>query len=144
VSLRFSTRTRDSRLPDVNKESPDRGNAPAEFVLVSGLLVALALATLHITLVVHVRHTLHASAWEGARLASYYNATPEDGAQLTRRLITVGLGPGYAESISAGRTTVEGQQVSVVSVVAPAPTVGLWSMGGEIRVEATAPLERPD
>lgn len=144
MSLRFSARTRDSRLPEVNNKSFDRGNAPAEFVLVSGLLVALALATLHITLVVHVRHTLHASAWEGARLASYYNATPDDGAQLTRRLITVGLGPGYAEGISASPTTVDGQPVALVSVVAPFPTVGLWSVGGEIRVEASAPLERPD
>ncbi|MEX2441274.1 MAG: TadE family protein [Pontimonas sp.] len=141
MSHRFSARARDARALG---ESLVRGNAPAEFVLVSGLLVALALATIHITLVVHVRHTLHASAWEGARLASYYNATSDDGAELTRRLITVGLGPGYAEGISAGRKTVEGQPVSVVSVVAPLPTVGLWSVGGEIRVEATAPLERPD
>lgn len=128
----------------MNSESPERGNAPAEFVLVSGLLVALALATIHITLVVHVRHTLQASAWEGARLASYYNATSEDGAELTRRLIIQGLGPGYAESVDAGQITVAGQPVSLVSVVAPLPTVGLWSVGGEIRVEATAPLERPD
>ena len=111
--------------------------------MVSGLLVALALAVIHASLVVHVRHTLQAAAWEGARLASYYDTTIKDGAVLTRRLITDGLGPGYAESVQAGPATVAGQPGVVVTVTSPFPTVGLWSFGGELRVEAAAALEQP-
>ena len=111
--------------------------------MVSGLLVALVLAVIHSTLIVHVRHTLQASAWEGARLASYYDTTTQEGVALTRRLITEGLSASYATNVSAHSRSVEGRPGVVVSVVAPFPTVGLWSLGGEIRVEAIAALEQP-
>jgi len=111
--------------------------------MVSGLLVALVLAVIHATLVVHVRHTLQASAWEGARLASYYDTSLSDGIELTRRLIIDGVGSGYAQSVDVRRARVAGQPGVVVTVSAPFPAVGLWSLGGELRVEAAAALERP-
>ena len=54
-----------------HSEATHRGNAPAEFVLVGALLIALSIATLHISLIVHVHSVPQASAWEGARHASY-------------------------------------------------------------------------
>jgi Flp pilus assembly protein TadG len=120
-----------------------RGNAPAEFVLVGALLTALALAVVHVSLVIHVRHVLQASAWEGARYASYYSTTVADGQALARQLITEGLSSTYAESVTATAVTVGGLPGVRVVVSAPIPTVGMWSLGGDIRVEAAVPFEQP-
>jgi hypothetical protein len=121
----------------------DRGSAPVEFVLVSSLLVAVVLALIQLSVVVHVRHTLIASAQEGARWASYYDTSMSEGVGLTRRLISEGLSPGYAENVSVTPGGVAGQPGVRVIVTAPLPTIGLWSGGGSLRVWADAPLERP-
>jgi len=114
-----------------------------EFVLVSSLLVAVVLALIQLSVVVHVRHTLIASAQEGARWASYYDTHLSEGVGLTRRLISEGLSPGYAENVTVTPGSVAGQPGVRVIVTAPLPTIGLWSGGGSLRVWADAPLERP-
>lgn len=123
--------------------SNQRGSAPVEFVLVSSLLVAVVLALIQLSVVVHVRHTLIASAQEGARWASYYDTSPTEGVALTRRLISEGLSPRYAGNVSVSAGRVGGQPGVRVIVVAPLPTIGLWSGGGTVKVWADAPLERP-
>lgn len=120
-----------------------RGSAPVEFVLVSGLLVATVLGLMQLSLVIHVRHTLVASAQEGARWAGYHDTSLAEGVALTRRLISQGLSEGYAGSVSATPVTINGRPHIRMNVVSPFPAVGLWSGGGEIRVWADAPLERP-
>ena len=109
----------------------------------SSLLVAVVLALIQLSVVVHVRHTLIASAQEGARWASYYDTPVGDGVALTRRLISDGLSPRYASSVTLSRGSVAGQPGVRVIVTAPLPTIGLWSGGGSLRVWADAPLERP-
>ena len=121
----------------------DRGSAPVEFVLVSSLLVAVVLSLIQLSVVIHVRHTLIASAQEGARWASYYDTQMSEGVALTRRLISEGLSPGYAGSVIAAPGTVGGQPGIRIIVTSPLPTIGLWSGGGSLRVWADAPLERP-
>ena len=111
--------------------------------MTSALLVALALGVIHASLVVHVRHILQASAWEGARVASYWGARPEDGVELTRQLITAGLSDRYARQVSWKDATVAGAPGVQIQVRSPIPTLGLWSLGGEMRVVAAVPLERP-
>lgn len=86
----------------------ERGSAPAEFVLVAGLLVALSLGVIQLSLITHVRQVLTASAWEGARHASYSNTTLADGRALTRRLIIEGLGPSYVEQVSVRTVAASG------------------------------------
>jgi hypothetical protein len=120
-----------------------RGSAAAEFVMVGALLVALGLGVIHATLIVHVRHVLQASAWEGARVASYWGSTPADGARFTRSLIEAGLQPSYARDIEVREVDVAGRPGVEVRVRAPLPALGLWSLGGEIRVEAAVPREIP-
>lgn len=120
-----------------------RGSAPVEFVLVSSLLVAVVLALIQLSVVVHVRHTLIASAQEGARWASYYDTRVSEGAALTRRLIGEGLSPAYAADVKVTPGTIAGQPGVRVTVAAPLPTIGMWSGGGSLRVWADAPLERP-
>lgn len=124
-------------------ERSDRGNAPVEFVLVSALLVAVVLGVMQVGVVVHVRHTLISSAQEGARWASYYDTAPAEGVQLTRRLINEGLSARYSGNIRAETGELSGRPSVRITVTAPLPTVGLWSGGGQLRVWADAPLERP-
>lgn len=120
-----------------------RGSAPAEFVLVAGLLVAMSLGVLQLALISHVRQVLTSSAWEGARHASYYNTTLAEGRDLTRQLITVGLGSQYAEAVSIRTVEVAGRPGAEVSVETPFPAFGLWSPGGLLRVRAAVPYEIP-
>lgn len=127
----------------LHRFDPGRGNAPAEFVLVSGLLVALAAGLIHTSLVIHVRHVLQASAWEGARLASYYDTEPSEGVALATSLVSEAIGERYSQDIHVRQQPVGGQPGVVVTIVAPVPTVGLWSIGGEMRVDAAAALEIP-
>jgi Flp pilus assembly protein TadG len=120
-----------------------RGNAPVEFVLVQALLVAVVLGLIQLSVIVHVRHTLIASAQEGARWASYYDTGHSEGVALTRQLIATGLSTRYAESVAITPVTVAGRPGVRVTVTAPLPTIGLWSGGGVVRVWADAPLEQP-
>jgi len=109
----------------------DRGNAPAEFVLVGALLVALTIAVLQLSLIVHVRLVLQASAWEGARHASYYNTTLSDGVALTRHLIRHGVGERYSENVAVLSTTVAGRPGVELRVEAPFPALGRLPASGD-------------
>lgn len=120
-----------------------RGNAPAEFVLVSALLVATVLGVLHLSTVVHVRHTLVSSAFEGASVAARFGADPSDGVAYTRQLLLAGLSPRYAEHVVATPVSLAGVPGVRITVRAPYPTLGIWSAEGELTVWADAALERP-
>ena len=130
-------------FPVLPRSSCARGNAPAEFVMVSAVLVALVLGIIHVSLVAHTRTILHASAWEGARYASYYGTTDRDGAELTERLIREALGVSHHSSLSVLHVDVAGQPGVSFTVESRVPQVGLWSPGGEIVVEAAIPYEQP-
>jgi hypothetical protein len=122
--------------------SSERGNAPAEFVMVSALLVALVLGITQVIMVGYVRHTLIAAAAEGARQAGLADVSPEAAIHHTRTLVTASLSPRYAENIRVSRSDVIGIPSAQVSISAPFPALGLWSVGGVLEVEANAPLER--
>ena len=71
----------------------ERGSAPAEFVLVSALLVALVLASMQVLLVGYVKQSLSSAATEGARWAALVDVEPEEAVVLTRELIVASLSP---------------------------------------------------
>lgn len=121
----------------------DSGSAPAEFVMVGALLVALTLGVIHLSFAIHVRHVLHASAWEGARHASYFGGTVASGVNLTETLIAQALGPRYDVTVRGRPLMVAGQPGVEVRVNAPLPALGLWSIGGEFDVSAAVPREIP-
>lgn len=123
--------------------SGHRGSAPAEFVLVSTVLVALVLGIIHISLVAHTRTILQASAWEGARYASYYDTSDLEGVALTQRLIREALGSEHRASVSVRHVDIAGQEGVSFTLESSVPAVGLWSPGGEIVVEAAVPYEQP-
>lgn len=118
----------------------ERGSAVAEFTMVAGLLVALVLSVLQLSLGLHVRATLADAAAEGARHASLVGADAGAGVARTRELITAALGAGYAQRVTAATATVAGLETIEVRVAAPLPVLGLV---GPVALEVTghAPLE---
>ncbi len=119
----------------------ERGSAPAEFVLVGALLVTMVLALMQVILLAHVRHTLTSAAAEGARQAGLMDISPQQALAHTQELITVALSESYAADISLSRSLELGVPTAVVTITAPFPALGLWSVGGVMRVSAHAPLE---
>jgi len=119
----------------------DRGNAPAEFVLVSALLAALALGSIQIVVAGYVRHVLVSAASEGARAGSLVDASPTDATSRTRSLIESSLSSQYSQEISVANSTALGVPTLEVTVRAPVPALGLWSAGGVMKVSAHAPLD---
>lgn len=64
----------------------DRGNAVAEFPLVSALVVALALSVIQVGLYVHVRNGLTDAAVQGAHYAALQGNSVDNGVARTREL----------------------------------------------------------
>ncbi|MGM1029571.1 MAG: TadE/TadG family type IV pilus assembly protein [Actinomycetota bacterium] len=118
----------------------ERGSAVAEFAMVAALLVALVLSVIQLSLGLHVRATLADAAAEGARHASLVGADASAGVARTRELITMAIGPGYAERVSSATATVAGVESIEIRVAAPLPVLGLV---GPVALEVTghAPLE---
>lgn len=122
----------------------DRGSAPAEFVMVSGLLVALVLAVLQLALGLHVRNTVIDAAAEGAREAALAGSTDAAGVALTSRLIDLALGDDFAREISVGRSDWAGEPVAVITVHTTLPVLGLLGPTGALEVSGHAALETLD
>lgn len=119
----------------------ERGSAPAEFVLVALLLVALTLGVVQLGAVLLVRNTALDAAAEGARWAALAGNGPADGVARTRQVLTSSLGSGYATSIAAGDGTWHGQAVAAVTVSTPLPVIGLFGPPAGLRVTGHAALE---
>lgn len=120
----------------------DRGSAIAEFVMVAGLVVFVAMAVLQIGLALYIRNTLISAASEGARYGARADSSQALGVDRTRSLIRAGLSDTYAEHVSAGESSVDGVAVVEVTVSAPLPIIGLLGPGGTMTVSGRAFNER--
>ncbi|WP_033209263.1 TadE/TadG family type IV pilus assembly protein [Gryllotalpicola ginsengisoli] len=120
--------------------SDQRGAAPAEFALVSGLLALLLLAVLQFTLALLVRNTVQDAAAQGARVAAFADGSLADGADRARELITAAVGARYARHISADYTTVDGLRVVEIRVATPLPLAGLLGPDRGLEVTGHAAL----
>ena len=121
----------------------DRGSAVVDFTLVGLLLTVLFLALLQLGLALHVRNTLMASAAEGARYGANADRGPQDGAELTRRLVRDSLADSFAEHVSAGTQDVDGFPTVYVEVDATLPLVGLLGPERTLHVRGHAMQEAP-
>jgi hypothetical protein len=119
----------------------DRGSASVEFVLVGVLLPALTLAVIQLAFALHVRNTLLDAAAEGARYAALAGNGPNDGAERTRELISVAIGPDYASDVSAGQADYLGFPVTEVRVRAPLPLAGPFGPARSLEVTGHAAME---
>lgn len=102
----------------------ERGAAVSEFALVSGLVIFVFLAVMQLGLALHVRNTLTLAASEGARAGARLGAGPQTGVARAREVVTGSLSPRFARDITAGRASVNGVSVVVVTIRAPVPVLG--------------------
>lgn len=122
----------------------DSGSAAAEFVMVGALLTVLTLAVIQLGLALLIRNTVMDAASEGARFASLADNDLADGIARTKELITVALGPSYAENVTAGYGNYLGHPAAVVTVNAPLPLIGLIGIEHGLEVEGHAAVETLD
>lgn len=121
----------------------ERGSAPAEFALVSGLLALLTLSVLQLGLALHVRNTALDAAAEGARIAALADNGLSEGVQRTRDLLRTALSPGYARSVTAEYRELTGTRTVEVTVLLPLPVLGLVGIEQGLEVRGHAALEFP-
>ncbi|WP_353988331.1 TadE/TadG family type IV pilus assembly protein [Ruicaihuangia caeni] len=119
----------------------DRGSAPAEFVMVSVVLVAMALAVMQFALALHVRNTLIDAASEGARFAALADRDLAEGEQRTRDLIAAALGSGYAHEVSSTEVARNGHHLAAITVRATLPLAGLLGVDRGLEVSGHAVFE---
>lgn len=119
----------------------ERGSAPAEFVMVGVLVVALIVGVVQLALFVHVRNTIQDAASEGARWAAMADSTPARGITRTRELISTALGPGFASDVSASSDLWNGHPVVAITVRATVPLVGLIGVPGALETTGHSALE---
>ena len=124
----------------MNREA-ERGSAPAEFVLVAVLLLALVLGVLQLSAVLLVRNTALDAAAEGARWAALEGNGPADGVARARRILVDSLGPAYATAVTAGTTVWRDTPAAVVTARIPLPVLGLFGPPGAITVSGHAAVE---
>lgn len=119
----------------------EEGSAPAEFAMVSVLLVVLVLGVVQVALAVFVRNTAIDAASEGARQAALADGGLDAGAERTRTLVASTLGPGYAGDVRASYGSWRGHRVAVVTVRAPLPVIGMLGPTGAMEVQGHAAVE---
>jgi Flp pilus assembly protein TadG len=124
--------------------SDERGSAPAEFVLVSLLLVTLVLGVLQVGAILLVRNTALDAAAEGARWAAVAGNTPADGAARAEQVLTTSLGPAYARDVRVRTTSWQGVAATEVAARIPLPVIGLIGPPDGIEVTGHAVLEPAD
>jgi Flp pilus assembly protein TadG len=131
------SRSRASRL------RAEAGSALAEFTVVAALLTVLTLSVIQLGLALHIRNTLLDAAAEGARYGAVADTGADEGADRTRELITLAIGPGYAADVSARVDTFRDQPALAITVRAPLPLIGLIGVGEGLEVTGHAPLDAP-
>lgn len=119
----------------------DSGSAVAEFVMVGTLLTVLTLSVIQLGLALLIRNTVLDAASEGARFAALADNGLADGVARTTDLITVALGPGYAQGVSAEYGNYLGHPAAIVTVNAPLPLIGLVGIEHGLEVEGHAAVE---
>ena len=118
----------------------DRGNAPAEFVLVGALLIAVVLGILQVALVIHLRHQIVMAATEGARVASLLDVSHAEALHHTTEVLEASVGEGVIQYLSLQYSSVDGAPTIEVEVRASYPALGMLTLPGELIVSAHAPL----
>jgi len=117
----------------------ERGSAVVDFVLVSVLIVVLLLAVLQVSVYVHVRNVVTASAQEGARYAANADVDSALGAARTVEVVAGATSQQTAEGLactSAEETDASGLTLVVVHCSGSVPSL-LADLGNLLPLEVT-------
>ncbi|WHS49711.1 TadE/TadG family type IV pilus assembly protein [Rothia sp. SD9660Na] len=120
----------------------ERGNATAEFVMVSALVVLLFLGVLQVAFALFTRNVLQDAASQGARYGAMLDKTPADGEERTRELLYSVLPSHYSATISSSVTQWQGADAVQVTVVAPVPLIGPFGVAAQWEVSGHAVVQR--
>lgn len=120
----------------------ERGNATAEFVMVSALVVLLFLGVLQVAFTLFTRNVLQDAASQGARYGAMLDKTPADGEERTRELLYSVLPSHYSATISSSVTQWQGADAVQVTVVAPVPLIGPFGVAAQWEVSGHAVVQR--
>lgn len=122
----------------------DRGSATVEFVLVGTLLTVVTAAILQVGIALYVRNIVHDAAVDGAYRAALADARPGDAEADVFSIVGRTVGRDVIQAVTVDRDVVAGDAVSVVTVSATLPIIGLIGVPDTMEVTAHAPLESFD
>lgn len=120
----------------------ERGNATAEFVMVSALVVLLFLGVLQVAFALFTRNVLQDAVSQGARYGAMLDKTPADGEERARELLYSVLPSHYSATISSSVTQWQGADAVQVTVVAPVPLIGPFGVAAQWEVSGHAVVQR--
>lgn len=116
----------------------ERGNAPAEFVMVMALVMLLFGVVLQVSFALYARNILIDAASSGARYGTLLDRTYSDGATRTQEIINHNLPPQYQTSVSTHEVNVNGDRTLEVTVQGTLPVVGPFGFDQGINVTGHA------
>lgn len=120
----------------------ERGNATAEFVMVSALVVLLFLGVLQVAFALFTRNVLQDAASQGARYGAMLDREPADGEERTRDLLYSVLPDRYSTTISSSITQWQGVEAVQITVTAPVPLLGPFGVAAQWEVSGHAVVQR--
>ncbi|MCC6269750.1 MAG: pilus assembly protein [Microbacteriaceae bacterium] len=109
--------------------------------MVGALLTVLTLSVIQLGLALLIRNTVQDAASEGARFAALADNGLADGVARTIDLITVALGPGYAQGVRAEYGNYLGHPAAIMTVTTPLPLIGMVGIQHGLEVDGHAAVE---
>lgn len=106
------------------REDTQRGNATAEFVMVSAMVVLLFLGVLQVAFAMFTKNVVQDAASQGARYGAMLDRQPEDGGARATELMYSVLPEHYGAEVSTSVTDWQGERAVQVSIQAPVPLLG--------------------
>lgn len=120
----------------------ERGNATAEFVMVSALVVLLFLGVLQVAFALFTHNVLQDAASQGARYGAMLDKTPADGEERTYDLLYSVLPRHYSATVTSSVTQWQGVDAVQITVVAPVPLLGPFGVAAQWEVSGHAVVQR--
>lgn len=117
------------------------GSAVVDFVMVGSLLTMFFLATIQLTLILHVRNTLIDAAASGARYGTLADREASDAAERAEDLIGTALNDDFAQDIRTSEVSFQGFRTLEVTIRAPMPVIGLIGPRGMLEVRGHAAIQ---
>ncbi|MDY3048876.1 MAG: TadE/TadG family type IV pilus assembly protein [Rothia sp. (in: high G+C Gram-positive bacteria)] len=122
------------------QQQKQAGNATAEFVMVSSLVLLLFLLVLQLSFALYTHNLLQDAASQGARYGALKDRTAAEGQARAEELLASSLPASYSREISSQVIDWHGSQALEISIRAPLPLVGPWGLGQGWEVQGHALL----
>ncbi|ORC18847.1 MULTISPECIES: TadE/TadG family type IV pilus assembly protein [Rothia] len=130
--------TRPQVKPPARRLHDDAGNATAEFVMVSALVLLMFLGVLQISFAMYAKNVVQDAASQGARYGAMRDRTPQDGEERTQELLYSVLPQSYQTQVSSAVVDWHGAQALQITVNAPVPLLGPFGLTAEWEVTGHA------